>query len=220
MVSGLWSPIYIQLRVLSCYPELLKTVGHAMGKMIKEEAGQVDKLIGVAMAGIPIAAAISICEGIPSGFTRKLEGVKTYEELANKIQEYGEHGLIEGDLKSNDKIVVVDDLVTRFDSKLLAIKQVEYEAKKRKLENVRCQDVAVLFDREQGAKERAQEHGINLYALIPFRSRGLDWLKEAGKISEEERKVIEDYFNNPPKYQDAKIQMELAERAKQHLKSI
>ncbi len=35
--SGLWSPFYIQLRVLSSFPETLKLVGKALSIMIKEE---------------------------------------------------------------------------------------------------------------------------------------------------------------------------------------
>ncbi|MEE8632654.1 MAG: hypothetical protein V3T10_05050, partial [Candidatus Bathyarchaeia archaeon] len=55
LVSGLWSPFYIQLRNLSSFPETMRKVGEAMTIMIKESAPTVDKLVGIAFSGIPIA---------------------------------------------------------------------------------------------------------------------------------------------------------------------
>ena len=199
LISGIWSPFYIQLRPLSSYPKLLKKIGYAMGKMIKEEVKGVDKVVGVAMAGIPIASAIALSYEIPSAFTRKLEGVRTLEEFRASIGKYGEHTLVEGDFKNGDRIIIVDDLVTKFDSKLIVIEQVKCEVESRGLSNVICRDVAVLIDREQGALKRAKEYGISLYSLIPFETKGLLWLKE--KMSSQEYQVITEYLGNPDKYQ-------------------
>ncbi len=201
LVSGLWSPFYIQLRPLPSYPELLRRVGYALGKMLREECKAVNKVVGVAMTGIPIACAITLQEGIPSLWTRKIDSV---DEFKKYIQSYGEHTLVEGEFETGDRIAVIDDLATKFDSKLVAIEQISHEAKKRGLK-VECKDVVVLLDREQGAAEVASQHGISLHSLIPFKSRGIEWLR----LSEIEYEVITEYLRDEKKYQDAEVQEEL-----------
>jgi len=209
LVSGIWSPFYIQLRPIGSFSNstyLLGSVGKVMGRMIINECPDVNKIVGVAAAGVPIATAITLKERIPMCYTRKLEGVKTVEQFEARIKEYGEHALVEGELNEEDTLAIVDDLVTKFDSKLIAKKQVEYEAQKRNV-SVICKDVAVLFDREQGAEQRARDLGMNLHSVIPFKSKGIDWLR--GKMSEEECRVIADYLSNDKKYQDKEVQKQL-----------
>lgn len=219
LVSGIWSPFYIQLRPLSSYPnskEILAKVGIAIGNLIENEAPYINKLVGVAAAGIPIAITATIHSGIPSCYTRKLEGVRNVTDLENRIQAYGEHSLMEGEINNGDNIAIVDDLVTKFDTKLIAIEQVRYEVRRRERQtgekiNFQCKDVIVLFDREQGAQERAEELGINLYSIIPFKSKGLSWLRD--KISDMEYKIMKEYLENSKKYQDKKVRSELRDAA-------
>lgn len=211
LVSGLWSPLYIQLRPLSSYPELLKKVGYALSRLIKEECNDVNRIIGVATAGIPIATAISLEANIPSCFTRKLEAVRSLEDFNRFVKEYGEHSMIEGILEDGDTVGIVDDLVTKFDSKVLAIKQLEFELEVRGLKHVTCSDVIVLLDREQGAEEPAKEYGITLHSLIPFMTKGMAWLKDV--LADQEYEVIVDYLHSTEKYQDTHVQAELSEIA-------
>lgn len=150
------------------------------------------------MTGIYIATAITAFSGIPSLYTRKLENVKNLEDFEKYITQYGDHKLIEGDIENNDTICVVDDLVTRFTSKILALEQLNYEAKKRGV-SINCKDFVVLLDREQGAKEKAKELGYNLYSLIPFKSK-LDWIKD--KFKPQEYSIIREYFEDYSKFQD------------------
>ncbi len=207
LVSGIWSPLYIQLRPLSSYPELLRKVGYALGSLIREECEDINRIIGVATAGIPIATAVSLALGIPSSFTRKLENVRSLEDFNNFVKRYGEHSMIEGILENGDTVGIVDDLVTKFDSKVVGLKQLEFELKIRGLRNVKCSDVIVVLDREQGAKEIAKEQGIDLHCLIPFMSKGLPWLKDV--FAEREYEVIVEYLRDYKKYQDSRVQEEL-----------
>lgn len=209
LVSGLWSPLYIQLRSLSSYPELLKKVGDALCRLIKAECSAVNRIIGVATAGIPIATAISLAANIPSCFTRKLEGVRSLDDFNMFVREYGEHSMIEGVLEDGDAVGIVDDLVTKFDSKVLVLKQLEFERKVRGLKDVKCSDVVVVLDREQGATEIARDYGIELHSLIPFRSKGVPWLKDV--LADQEYEVIVDYLCDTKKYQDPRVQAELSE---------
>jgi orotate phosphoribosyltransferase len=170
-----------------------------MGLLIKEKFPAANRVIGVAMAGIPISVAVSLENGIPGSYTRKLEGVKSVEELNDRIKSYGEHSLIEGEIFEGDHIVVVDDLVTGFGSKEIAIEQIQREIERRKLKGIRILGVAVIIDREQGARQAALKKQIQLEALIPFKSRGVDWLK--GVMSTGEIEIISQYLEDPEKFQ-------------------
>lgn len=202
LVSGLWSPIYIQLRGLCSYPDLLKEVGRQLGGMIRAQIPTATRLVGVAMAGIPIAVSTSFAIDMPCSMTRKLEGVRTAEDF-----KYGEHNNIEGELSNGDEIVLIDDLVTRFDSKKVALLQIEAEAQQRGLRNVGCKAVAVLFDREQGAQRAAAEAGIRLLSVIKFLSEGLPRLESI--MAKEEFAVLVEYLQTPQNFQNEEMQARL-----------
>lgn len=212
LVSGLWSPLYIQLRPLASYPALLRRVGSALGRLVHEECPEVTRIVGVATAGIPLATAISLETEIPACFTRKLEGLRSLDEFDRFVRAYGEHALVEGILEDADRVGIVDDLVTRFDSKVVALKQLAHEVALRGLTGVRCSDVIVLLDREQGAGEVARGYGVTLLSLIPFRSKGIGWLRDI--LADREYEVLAEYLRDPGAYQDPRVQAEVAELAK------
>ena len=212
LISGLWSPFYIQLREISSFPDLLRLAGASLGALIKTRVPEASRLVGIAFAGIPIAVAASLAGDIPAAMTRKIEGVKTLEQLQNEIERYGQHALVEGEFGDGDKVVLVDDLVTRFDSKLIAAAQVEHEMRRRGLKDIVCRDVAVLVDREQGAAAAAEQKGFNLHALVPLKSKGLQWLREG--MDPLEHEVISDYLKDAQRYQDEILQKDLIALAK------
>ena len=213
LFSGLWSPIYINLRYLGSFPLILKKIGYALGRLIEEECKEVNRIIGIASAGVPIATAISLEHKIPMCYTRKLEGVKNLDDFQDKISEYGQHKLVEGVIENGDKIALVDDLVTKLDSKLIALEQLNLEVSKRKI-SVICKNIVVILDREQGAEELANQNGIRLTSLIPFTSKGIYWLKN--KFSDIENEVINDYLTNTEKYQDKKLQQQLKNQSRKN----
>ena len=56
-----------------------------MARMVREEAPEITRVIGIAMAGVPIVAGMSVMGDIPGGFTRKMENVKSPEEFREVI---------------------------------------------------------------------------------------------------------------------------------------
>jgi orotate phosphoribosyltransferase len=199
LVSGLWSPFYIQLRLISSYPKILQRAGKAIAIMLKEEAPNVNRLVGIAFAGTPIATAASIESGIPACHTRKLVGAKTAAEMKRAMKEYGQHSLVEGIVEDGDVLCLVDDLVTGMDSKVTARSQVLTEMKGREIQNVVCEDVAVVVDRQQGAAERAKELGMRLHSAIRFVDEGLPLVRDL--MSKSEYETISDYLADPKRYQ-------------------
>jgi len=202
LLSGIWSPFYIQLRMLPSHPSLMNEIGILLGERIKNYGNRV---LGIAMAGVPIATAIALNHNIPLCYTRKLAGVKSVEALEKYASQYGEHSLVEGEMEDGDSFIAVDDIVTKFDSKIVAIKQLELEAEKRNIQ-VTCTHVAVVIDRQQGAAEVAERHGIALHPLIKFRD-AMEWIRDEMNTSEYE--IIKDYLNHPENYQDEEKRKEL-----------
>jgi orotate phosphoribosyltransferase len=195
LISGLWSPFYIQLRILPSYPKLLNEIGLLIGNQIKHKG---TKLLGIAMAGIPIASSISLSCNIPYCYSRKIAGVKNIADLKKYANEYGEHSLVEGIIRDGDEFIAVDDIVTKFDSKLVAIQQLKLESKNKNMA-VKCEHVAVVIDRQQGAEAVAKQNGIQLHSLIKFK----DELKTIKSLmAEKEYKIINDYLNDSKKYQN------------------
>ena len=130
------------------------------------------------------------------------------ENFRQMISEYGEHTLVEGEIQEGDNLALVDDLVTRFDSKLIAFEQITHELQKRGLRNVSCKKVLVLIDREQGASEAARAAGFEIVSLIPFKTMGLDLLR--GIFEKKEWEIIRDYLDDPEAFQEIMVRERLA----------
>ncbi|MBI4964210.1 MAG: hypothetical protein HY913_13105 [Desulfomonile tiedjei] len=211
LISGLYSPLYIQLRPLASFPAVFEKVCKAMCRMVKEEAPEITRVIGIAMAGVPIAAGMALAGGIPAGFTRKMENVKSLASFKEAITSYGEHALLEGEMQSRDRIALVDDLVTRFDSKLIAMEQVRHEVHRRGLADVECRKVLVVLDREQGGMEAAASAGIDLLSLIQFKTTGLPLLE--GIMHRVEWETIKQYLHDPDHFQQKDVQEQIAKLA-------
>jgi len=193
--SGMWSPFYIQLRELCSYPETLTKVGKALSILIHEKAPHISRLVGVAFAGIPIATSISLESGIPACHTRKILGVRTEEEMKQAISTYGQHSFVEGIIRDGDALCLIDDLVTGMESKVVARDQVLAEVEKRGLSDVTCDDIAVILDRHQGARQRARDLNLRLHCLIDIVYDGLLILRDS--MSDEEYSIVSDYLTDP-----------------------
>ena len=139
--SGIISPIYIDLRRLISYPELLQEVGKAYLPILAKL--QYERLGALPYAAIPIASAISLLGGDPMIYPRK------------EVKDYGTKANIEGDFEPGETVVIIDDLATTGGSKFEAID-------KLLAASLTVRDIVVLIDRQSGAVETLAQAGYRM----------------------------------------------------------
>jgi orotate phosphoribosyltransferase len=200
LVSGLWSPFYVSLREVPSRPELFRLVAGGLGELLRNEVARANRLLGVASTGVPIAAAVAYAEGLPMGFTRKLPGVRDLADLDRQVRAYGGHALVEGEFAPGDQVAIIDDVVSLFGSKEVAIRQLRMELSRRGVEDVGVAAVLTVVDRGRNTQERAAAAGVTHRSLVSLYGDGLDML--AGVAAAEEIAVLRDYLEDAGKYQD------------------
>lgn len=172
--SGIMSPIYIDLRVIISYPEILKMVAAAMWEKVAKL--QFDLVCGVPYTALPIATAISLEHNIPMIMRRK------------EIKDYGTKKAIEGAFTPGQKVLVVEDLVTSGSSVFETIEPLEKEG-------LKVSDIIVLIDREQGGRKHLAEKGYNLHAVFTI-TEMIDVLQHAGKLEIDMTTKVKEFITN------------------------
>ncbi len=106
--SGWKSPIYCDNRLALSYPPIRSFIKKALAMAIRENFPDAECIAGVATAGIPHGALVAEELGLPFVYVRP------------KPKEHGMGNLIEGKIELNQKVVLVEDLISTGGSSLKA----------------------------------------------------------------------------------------------------
>ncbi len=107
--SGWLAPIYCDNRKILSYPETRSFICDQFVRIIKEKYPQAEVIAGVATGAIAHGVLVAEKLGLPFIYVR------------SKPKDHGLENLIEGDLKSGQKVVVIEDLVSTGGSSLKAV---------------------------------------------------------------------------------------------------
>src|SRR4030066_713212 len=95
-------PYYIDLRQTISSPITMDWIANSLTRIVVNEIskGKIDKILGVPTAGVPFATMVSQKLGIPLIYYRQAR------------KEHGVRKKIEGTLDRNDRVLLVDDIIT------------------------------------------------------------------------------------------------------------
>lgn len=155
LASGAESNFYIDLRFLPSFPSVFSNLINQMDNYITT-LSDFDAIIGIPLAGIPFATALSLRLQKPLHLLRKIP------------KDHGMKKLIEGPPIEGKKILLIDDLVSSGHSKEFAIEAIRNEGGV-------VTDILVLINRTvHSIGEWERKWNISIHAVYDVSSTILD----------------------------------------------
>ena len=158
LASGKKSDLYIDCRVTAMDPFGANRIGdlgwHAVRSKIHSEHLTIDAIGGMTLGADPISLAV----GMASANKHPEEALQVFT-VRKEPKGHGAGKQIEGNFKSGDTVIVVDDVITTGGSTLKAVDVIEREGGKVAF----C---LVLVDREEGGRQAIEARGIPVISLF------------------------------------------------------
>jgi len=138
--------------------DLLIEVVNEMFKRIKK-CGKIDKIVTLEAMGIPLATALSLKMKIPFVIIRKRTYGLPGEIDVEQITGYSKSKLYINGLKTNDRIVIVDDVLSTggtLSAVILALKKLGVEIK----------GIYIAINKGKAVKDIIEKYNIKLEVII------------------------------------------------------
>ena len=166
------SPVYINLRLLRSYPLTMAYTTTLLGKLSRPL--QFDLLSDIPTASTPIVAVLSYMLNRPMISPRK------------ETKSYGMGVEIDGDYQAGQTVLLIDDLVSKADSKLEALD-------KLKAAGLRVTDLMMLVDRQQGGKALLEDLGYKVHIISDINEL-LNRYRQTGAVDEARYQEVTNYL--------------------------
>ena len=172
--SGIESPIYCDNRLTMSDPVGRKKIAEGLAELIRTHYPETTVIAGTATAGIPHAAWVADILQLPMVYIR------------SKAKEHGRSRQIEGKVKTTDKAIIIEDLISTGGSSLNA-------AAALRAENVAVVGIVAIFTYElTTATEAFAKEGLTYHSLTDFAAL-TEAAKKTGAISEDSNDSLLDW---------------------------
>lgn len=176
--SGWKSPFYCDNRKTLSYPRLRDFVKLEICHVIQEQFPEAEAIAGVATGAIPQGALVADELGLPFVYVR------------SKPKDHGMENLIEGDLETGSKVVVVEDLISTGGSSLKAVEAIRKHG---------CEVVGMVASYTYGfpvAEKAFKEAGVKLITLTDY-EHVVAQAVETGYVTEDEVEILNQWRKDP-----------------------
>ncbi len=182
--SGWKSPIYCDNRKTLSYPDVRKGIKTVFCRLIQEKYPDAEVIAGVATGAIAQGALVAEELGLPFIYVR------------SSPKGHGLENLIEGDLKPNQKVVVIEDLISTGGSSLKAVEAIRNNGSK-------VLGMLAIFTYEfPQATEAFKKHHVKLDTLSTY-STLLEVALETDYISSNEVETLQEWRQDPANWNQA-----------------
>ena len=176
--SGWKSPIYCDNRVLLSDPHSRNIIANYFVEIIKQKYKSVEVIAGVATGAIGIGILVAQKLNLPFIYVRP------------EAKKHGRKNQIEGKILENQKIVVIEDLISTGKSSLNAVRAL----KESNLEVLGM--VAIFTYGFKVSKENFHENKVELFTLSNYNELVKKAI-EINYISHKESETLKKWNNNP-----------------------
>ncbi|MGP1558066.1 MAG: orotate phosphoribosyltransferase [Porphyromonas gingivalis] len=176
--SGWKAPIYCDNRKTLSYPQIRSLIKLELARVISETFGDVEAIAGVATGAIAQGALVADLLGLPFVYVR------------SSPKDHGLENLVEGELKPNSKVVVIEDLISTGGSSLKAAEAIR---------NFGCEVLGMVAVYTHGfpmAEQNFEKAGVKLVALTDY-DQVIEEALRTGYISAENVELLREWRKSP-----------------------
>lgn len=179
--SGWKSPIYCDNRILLSYPIIRKYISEEIAKQVETLYGKPDVIAGVATGAIGMGILVADILGLPFIYVRP------------EPKSHGRKNQIEGQLESNQTVVVIEDLISTGKSSLNAVAAL-------KEQNAKVKGMLAIFTYGfDVALKNFNDKGIELHTLSSYEYL-IEQASETGYIKEDQLQTLMNWRLSPSEW--------------------
>ena len=152
LASGKKSEYYIDARLTTMSPEGLSLIGRLALSKLRQSGWIPDSVGGLTLGADPISYAISYASADSASPLRAFT-------VRKEAKTHGTGRTIEGPFAMNDRVAVIEDVITTGGSALRAIEAV-------RAEQGTVVGVLALVDREEGGRQAIEAAGVSVITMV------------------------------------------------------
>ena len=160
LASGKTASYYLDCRQITLHPQGANLIGAGMLEVMQQSGGMPDAVGGMAIGADPITASIVTLAGQRD---LSLNGFMVRKEAKG----HGTGKQVEGPVRSGQRVVIVEDVITSGGSALKAVDAAEAFG-------LKVQYVIGIIDRLAGGEKAFAQRGLELKVLSTIRDFGIE----------------------------------------------